>query len=315
MRVLIAGDFSGPDFKNVGSTYVAVHNKLNEIGHISVFCGPEQSNGKKERIETVINSFHPDYIHVATNGDFGTKVRETCLKMKLDYTAACFSATVLPKNKKRARFFNNDKKSVFEDAFQVLAATSKINELLKQNGHRASKWIPGIDTGFFKPGSREIFARKKPILLYIDQGGSENSVKSFLDLKNEGTKVVVGSGDTIEKLKGRYQDVFFAGNKKGRELVDIYSSSDVLVIPEKELFFSNTVLEVLSCGTPVATVSENFASEIINGTGAGSISDNLEEAVINALKSQRDACRAVAMNYSLENSARSFMHSQTIADF
>jgi len=314
MRVLVAGDFSGSDFKKIGLIYESLVQKINELGHIAVFYKPDQKNSRRSGVEKVIDSFYPDYIHVATSGVLGNEVKKVCQKMKLDYTTACFSREII-ENQKRIPFIGRHKKCFHDGAFKVLAATTRIAEFLKSSGIKTAKWIPGIDTQYFNQGSREIFARKKPILLYIYQGEAENRIESFLDLKNDGTKVVVGSGQIIDNLKDIHKDVFFAGAKKGRELVDIYSSSDVLVVPEKELFFSSTVLESLSCGTPVATVSDNTASEILTPSAPDSVNDNLEKAVTNALKMDRDQCREIAMNYSLEKSARSFMHSQIIADF
>jgi glycosyltransferase involved in cell wall biosynthesis len=314
MRVLIAGDFSDNNLGSLGGIYDSLNKKLNELGHIALLLKPENKKTNEKRIGKVMDSFYPDYIHVATDGELGLGMRKFCSKMKLDYTTACFSPEIVEK-KASVRFFWKQRKCVHDGSYKVLALTNKLADFLKNNGIKTAKWIPGIDTKHYRPGSREIFARKKPILLYIYQGEAENRIESFLDLKNDGTKVVVGSGQIIDNLKERHKDVFFAGVKKGRELVDIYSSSDVLVIPEKELFFSSSVLEALSCGTPVASVEDNFAAEILNTADTGWVNDNLEEAVKSALKVERDQCRDVAMKFSLEKSARSFLNNQTIADF
>lgn len=82
-------------------------------------------------------------------------------------------------------------------------------------------------------------------------------INCFLDAfsLNEDVKLkIVGTGKSLEELKKRYSknpNISFEGAKFGRDLVDAYHTSNVLVIPSLNEPWGLVVNEALSAGLPV----------------------------------------------------------------
>ena len=111
----------------------------------------------------------------------------------------------------------------------------------------------GIDTNLFYPGEKTILQNlKKPIALYVGRIAIEKNLEDFLDMKWDGTKVLVGDGPIRTKLQKEYPDAVFAGTKQGKDLSDYYRSSDVFVFPSRTDTFGIVLIEALACGLPVA---------------------------------------------------------------
>ena len=64
-------------------------------------------------------------------------------------------------------------------------------------------------------------------MVYVGRVSVEKNIEAFLDLDLPGSKLVVGGGPQLEKLKSKYPDVTFTGPKFGEELAAHYRSGDV----------------------------------------------------------------------------------------
>lgn len=316
MRILIAGEFNQTHSNVNTKIYVNLTSQLKKMGHIvDMFSLQSEESGKKQKSERKIDAFYPDYIHVATEGTFFKEFRQICREKKLDYTTSCLFSD--PCRKNTDIFLIKRKKNYScKGSYRVLTARKKIEDLLNSDGIKTGRWVPGVDTVKYSWRSGNIFARQKPSMLYFyNETDDRENVRKFLDLKVKGTRIIVGTGSYLDSLKSIYTDVFFAGERNKLDVVDYYSSSDLLVVTDKKLSDGSVILESLSCGTPVVTVDGNIASELIKDRFAGSVNDNLEAAIGEALNIKRDACREFALEYSLEKSATVFLSHQTIADF
>lgn len=60
------------------------------------------------------------------------------------------------------------------------------------------------------------------------------------------------------------KDTIFTGFKKGKELSEIYASSDIFVFPSSTETFGNVVLEAMASGLPVIGADAGGVSEIIS---------------------------------------------------
>src|SRR5690606_1122642 len=111
----------------------------------------------------------------------------------------------------------------------------------------------------------------------------EKNLPAFLDLDLPGSKVVVGDGPDLARLKARYPDVHFLGTRLGEELAGIYAASDVFVFPSRTDTFGNVLLEALASGCPIAAYPVTGPLDIVGDTQCGVLSEDLRMAALAAL--------------------------------
>jgi glycosyltransferase involved in cell wall biosynthesis len=66
-------------------------------------------------------------------------------------------------------------------------------------------------------------------------------------------------------------------------------------------------LEALASGLPIAAFPVTGPKDVIGGHPIGVLDEDLRAACLAAHELSREACRAFALNYSWENSARQFI--------
>jgi glycosyltransferase involved in cell wall biosynthesis len=132
-------------------------------------------------------------------------------------------------------------------------------------------------------------------------------LEDFLDLDLKGTKIVVGDGPQRAQLEARYPDVRFVGVKTGEELAQYYSAADVFVFPSRTDTFGLVLLEALASGVPVAAYPVPGPLDVINGSGAGCLDEDLAAAVRGALAIPGSLCRAHAETFSWQSSVSQFL--------
>ncbi|MBA4354793.1 MAG: alpha-mannosyltransferase, partial [Novosphingobium sp.] len=101
----------------------------------------------------------------------------------------------------------------------------------------------------------------------------EKNLGAFLDAEVAGTKVVVGDGPDLARLKARYPHVLFLGALHGEALAQAYCSADVFVFPSRTDTFGLVMIEALACGVPVAAFPVPGPLDIIGASGYGPGSD------------------------------------------
>jgi glycosyltransferase involved in cell wall biosynthesis len=143
--------------------------------------------------------------------------------------------------------------------------------------------------------------------MYVGRVAVEKNIAAFLDLDLPGRKVVVGDGPQLAELKARYADVLFTGAKSGEDLARHYASADVVVFPSLTDTFGNVVLEALACGVPVAAFPVMGPRDILAGTGAGALDEDLGRAALAALDIPSSRARELALAYTWERSTAQFM--------
>ena len=158
----------------------------------------------------------------------------------------------------------------------------------------------------FNPNNAVQKGIKRPIFLYVGRISVEKNISSFLDLDLEGTKVVVGDGPQLEKLKEQYRDVVFLGAKKGYDLAQAYASSDVFVFPSKSDTFGIVMLEAMASGLPIAAYPVTGPLGVVENGYNGYCDDNLETAILNCLNISKDDCRKSSEKYSWSHCAQIF---------
>jgi glycosyltransferase involved in cell wall biosynthesis len=199
---------------------------------------------------------------------------------------------------------------------RLMVATPTMRDELAGHGFRnISAWSRGVDTDIFHPrgpDDPDVFAHlPKPIFLYVGRVAVEKNIEAFLGIDLPGTKVVVGPGPQLDELKAKYPKVVFTGSKSGEDLAQAFNSADVFVFPSLTDTFGLVILEAMAAGTPVAAYPAPGPIDIIPNSGAGvlagSATEGLREACLEALRLDRKKVRAFAEGFSWRACAEDFV--------
>ncbi len=167
----------------------------------------------------------------------------------------------------------------------TLCPSHAAQELLKKHGiYNTDIFSRGIDSENFNPMYRNTEFRKssgidgKTVFLYVGR----ISVEKDLDILSESYNtiheiykdrialIITGDGPYIRKCKSMFpDDTIFTGFKKGRELAEIYASSDIFICPSSTETFGNVVLEAMASGLPVIGADAGGVGEIIRHRNTG----------------------------------------------
>jgi glycosyltransferase involved in cell wall biosynthesis len=195
----------------------------------------------------------------------------------------------------------------------MVATPSMRDELEAQRFKNIIPWSRGVDTDLFHPNRRKedrgpFKGMKQPIWLNVGRVAVEKNIAAFLDTPLEGTKVVVGDGPQMDALKAKHPDAHFLGVKQGGELADCFANADSFVFPSLTDTFGLVILEAMAAGTPVAGFNVPGPRDLIPGTGAGAVNDDLATACKEALACSRETTRAYAETYSWRACAEQFIN-------
>jgi len=324
MRILIATDAWVPQVNGVVRTYQRLEEELVKLGHEVYFVTPSDfytvpcptypeirlSFVRRKHIASLMKKIRPDAVHIATEGPIGWATRRICFKQGLSFTTSYHTRfpeyvterVPLPLSLiyKFVRTFHNAGDGI------MVATKSLQNELSLRGFHPLRTWTRGVNTDLFRPRSGRLFGEKK-VALYVGRVAPEKNLEAFLKLDLDVTKVVVGDGPYLKYLKGTYADVIFTGAKDGDELAECYSSGDVFVFPSKTDTFGIVLLEAMASGVPVAAYPVTGPIDVVEDGVTGCLDDNLEKAILGALKLDRVICRKKALEFSWQRCAELFL--------
>jgi glycosyltransferase involved in cell wall biosynthesis len=169
----------------------------------------------------------------------------------------------------------------------TLCPSEEIKDYLKNKGiSNTDIFSRGIDSEKFNPElrsedlRRQLGINNKLVFLYVGRVSPEKDLDILIDAYREvynkyGDKialVVTGEGPYLDKCKNDFpKGTIFTGFKKGKELAQIYASSDIFVFPSSTETFGNVVLEAMASGVPVI------------GADAGGVKNTIKHK-INGLK-------------------------------
>ncbi len=329
MRICIVTDAWTPQVNGVVRTLTETRRELEAMGHTVFMVTPQAFRtvpcptypeirlsilpGRKLR--QMIDDFAPDALHIATEGPLGWAARKHALKQGMPFTTAYH--TRFPEYI-QARFgiplsVSYSVMRMFHGkAARVMVPTMVVKQDLEAVGFaNAVLWSRGVDIAIFnqRPAGenpRDFLKEKRPIFLYVGRVAVEKNVEAFLKLDLPGTKWVVGEGPALAELKRKYPDAYYAGVFPQNELARYYAAADVFVFPSKTDTFGLVLLEALACGLPVAAYPVTGPIDVIGGSNAGALDDDLRLACLRALDVSRDAARAHALKFSWAHAARQF---------
>jgi glycosyltransferase involved in cell wall biosynthesis len=325
MRIIIVTDAWFPQVNGVVRTLDALRKGLNEAGNNVFFITPELfrtvpcpsyseirlSLPPPGRVGRFIEKFQPCAIHIATEGPLGIFARRYCLKKNYPFTTAFhtrFPEYVYARWRVPLSFGYMVMKRFHRPAACTMVATPSMESMLKGRGFKnIHRWSRGVDTGLFHPRDKSFLLYPRPINLYVGRVAVEKNIEAFLSLELAGTKVVVGGGPQTKTFKARYPDVRFEGEKHGEELARYYAAADIFIFPSRTDTFGLVLLEALASGVPVAAFPVAGPLDVIDGSGAGVLDEDLKKAADRAIVISPETCLAHARKFSWENSVRQFI--------
>jgi len=332
MKISIVTDAWEPQVNGVVTTMRNTRDHAEKLGHRVQMITPDQfrsipcpmyeeirlSLKPYRKLAQMLEAWQPDFIHVATEGPLGAAANKYCSRNGIPFTSSLHTRfpeyirmrAPVPLNVSYYYLRN------FHKAAQntlVRTATQKAD--LERRGFRNLRVWPGaVDTTMFSYRGKDALSLPRPISMYMGRVAVEKGLDDFLQLDLPGTKVVVGGGPDLERLKSRYPGAVFTGPKFGEELARTLSAADVFVFPSKTDTFGLCMLEAMACGVPVAAYPVPGPMDVVVNRSTGILDTDLKQAVLQALTLDGDACIEYALEHSWENSTNRFLAYQTQID-
>ena len=331
MKIATVTDAWHPQVNGVVRTIEATNRELELAGHQTVVLSPQQfltlpCPGYPEirlsilpyrRLAGLLRRAAPDAVHVATEGPLGTAARRYCLRRRIPFTTAYH--TRFPQYLKAMYGVPEDWVYRFlrwfhGGAYRLLTPTPHVERELAQWGiTNVARWTRGVDLEVFQPAAERsplVAGLAGPIFLCVGRVSVEKNIAAFLDLDLPGSKVVAGIGPELETFKRRHPEVLFVGVLSRAELARLYSSVDVFVFPSRTDTFGLVLLEALACGTPVAAYPVQGPLDVVGGSPAAVLDEDLRKAALQALRIDRQLCRAHAERFSWKVATQQFIDLQ-----
>jgi glycosyltransferase involved in cell wall biosynthesis len=325
VKVAIVSDAWRPQVNGVVTTLERTGEGLRALGHEVAFVTPE---GRRtipcptypeirlslfpgRDVAAWLEAQRPDAIHIATEGPLGLAVRGAARRAGLRFTTSYHTqfpryvsarAPVPPCATYAAlRHFHGA-------AARTMVNTREVRRELRRRGFRhLVYWTRGVDTTLFRPRPDVRRAYPGPVLIYVGRVAVEKSVEDFCRARAPGTKLVVGDGPALETLRRRYPSVVFTGFKFGEELATLLAAADCFVFPSRTDTFGLVMLEAMASGLPVAAYPVTGPIDVVREGESGCLREDLGAAIEAALRLDRAACRAQALEYRWERATEQFL--------
>lgn len=327
MRIALITDAWVPQVNGVVRTLTAITGELARRGHTVAVISPDQFRNVAcptypeirlaltgaRAVGARIEAFAPDAVHIATEGPLGLAARSHCLKAGRAFTTAFhtqFPDYLARRTGLPARLFWPYFRRFHREAASIMVATGSVAAQLRAQGlEQLRPWSRGVDLARFRPDVPPpglFFELPRPIQLYVGRVAPEKNIEAFLASRHPGSKVVVGDGPALERLRAAFPEVRFLGRKTGDALAACYAGADVFVFPSRTDTFGLVMIEALACGTPVAAFPVSGPLDVLDAR-SGAMAERLEDAIAAALRLDRDDCLARARRFSWQASAEQFL--------
>lgn len=292
-RLLIICDnctSNGPT--GIGGTEVVIHqttNLLRARGYTVNFMDTVTTAGICDDINHPVSkkivTFKPSHIFIVLHGPMSYKAACYCAENDIPFTAflSCRHTEVAKKTHYIPKWLSwHYVKKFITKAAKILVPSNSFKEELNAQGFKnVVTWSHGIDLDEFTlPSAGEkkaatiacgLHGMKRPFYLCVSRISQEKNIEAFLNLKVDGTKILVGptqGGYSIPSLQKKYPNTLIVGPKQGQELLKYYHCSDVFIFPSKHDIFGITQLEALACGLPIVGFNTYGPADVVP-TGCG----------------------------------------------
>lgn len=338
MRIAIATDAWFPQVNGVVRTLAATVAELDLRGHEVELITPDRFTtvplpgdagirlalAPRFGARRMLDAFQPEVVHISTEGPLGWSARGWCLARQVpfttafhtrfpDYAAARIGLSPEPFWSLMRRFHAPSR--------AVLAATGSLAEELAERGIGPARlWGRGVDQWLFRPHGElhpALRSLPRPLLLSVGRVAPEKNLEAFLSLDLPGTKVVIGTGPDLERLRARFPDAHFPGAMAGEELASAYRAADCFVFPSRTDTFGLVMIEALACGLPVAGFPVPGPLDIVGAHGRGpdgtmpatisALDEDLGLAIRRALGLDRQAAAVLGARYTWHRATDQFL--------
>lgn len=324
MRIAIVTDAWAPQTNGVVNTLRHTSSCLERFGHELMVLNPGMFRSVPcptypevrlalvtgARLSSRLSGFRPEAIHIATEGPLGMAARRYCLRHRLQFTTSYH--TQFPQylrsrfpipvslSYRALRWFHGP-------ATHCMVSTQTLRSQLAERGFRnLVRWQRGVDTELFKPGPKDFLQLPRPIAAYVGRIAVEKNIDAFLRMPWQGTKLVIGDGPELPRLKAQFRSAVYVGFRFGDDLVRHLAAADVFVFPSRTDTFGLVNLEAMACGVPVAAFPVTGPVDVVENGVTGALDEDLARAALRALAIDPAKCRNRALQSSWDNSSREF---------
>src|SRR5688572_5063282 len=244
MRIALVTDAWLPQVNGVVRTLTTVIEQLRRRGHEIEVVSPDLYRSLpcptypeirlalagQRAVGQRLARFEPEAIHISTEGPLGWAARRWCLSKRHAFTTAYH--TQFPDYLARrtglspAVFWSYIRR--FHGASSgIMVATETIREQLRAQGlGHLRPWTRGVDLACFGPAMAppDLFlGLPRPIQLYVGRVAVEKNIEAFLRNRHPGSKVVVGDGPALARLRADFPEAHFLGQQSGEALAACYA--------------------------------------------------------------------------------------------
>lgn len=239
-----------------------------------------------------LREFSPDVIHISVADFMGLFFLRYALKHGIpvitsfhtDFPSYLKSYKLAPFESllwRYLRFFYNKCRAVF-------APTREFQKRLTDHDIRQVKiWSRGIHRENYSPAFRSVKLREswggdhRKIILYAGRFVWYKNLQVVIDIYERFVSgsfrdvrfVMAGDGPIRNELERRMPGAVFTGYVTGRELSEVYASSDIFLFPSTTETFGNVIQEALASGVPAVVSDVGGCQEIISNSHGGLIAD------------------------------------------
>ncbi|MBE7123364.1 glycosyltransferase family 4 protein [Bacillus cereus] len=241
------------------------------------------------RIKRELLAFKPDIIHIATPFNMGLCGLYYAKKLNIPVVGSYHTDFDAYLRYYKIEFLSNmlwNYLRWFHSHMQknFVPSPETLHQLKKKEFQQLYIWGRGVDCTLFHPTyNKDLFRKKynitaKYILSYVGRLAPEKDVDTLQTLIQTTNKerddihwLITGDGPLAKGLHENVSkiNVTFTGYLQGKDLAEVYASSDLMVFPSTTETFGNVVLESLACGTPVIGANSGGVKNIITDGKTG----------------------------------------------
>ena len=249
----------------------------------------------KTKLETELNRFSPDIIHITTPSPLGRFALRYAKKNKtavstiyhthyISYMEYYFRhlPALIPIAKKAVTKLS---RQFYEACDKVFMPTTEMVESFKLNNISTENviiWPRGIDRNIFNPLKADkeklqaLIGNDNPNILFASRLVWEKNLETLIRIYklavNQKLKlnfIIAGDGAAREELEAKMPSAYFTGKLDQEELALYYASSDVFAFPSISETYGNVVVEAMASGCACVIAdgggSRSFIKHHFNG--------------------------------------------------